>query len=107
MRKKTIAVGVLLAGLTSAIPAQLRAEEVIEKAGVITGVTIGNTIVVPLKAASMLLGALSGALSVIVTGGDTEVAKQVWRDSLEGPYVVTPELARMSVGQRPELEPKN
>jgi len=104
MQTRNIIASLLLLGFTSAIPAQLRAQEVIEKAGVATGVTIGNTIVVPLKAVSVLFGALSGALSVIVTGGDTEVAKQVWRDSFEAPYVVTPELARMSVGQRPELE---
>ena len=104
--KTKIAAAVLLLTLTSIAPAHLQAEDVIEKAGVATGVTVGNTIAVPLKAVTMAIGALSGALSFIVTGGDTEVTKQVWRDTFEGPYVVTPELARMSVGQRPELEPK-
>ena len=105
IRKTKLAATVLLLTLTSIAPAHLQAEDVIEKAGVVTGVTVGNTIAVPLKAVSMAIGALSGALSFIVTGGDTEVTKQVWRDTSEGPYIVTPELARKSVGQRPELEP--
>jgi len=96
----------MLLTLTSIAPARLQAEDVIEKAGVATGVTVGNTIAVPLKAVTMAIGALSGALSFIVTGGNTELTQQIWRDTQEGPYVVTPELARMSVGQRPELELK-
>lgn len=96
---------VALLTLTIVAPALLRAEDVIEKASVVTGVTVGNTIAVPLKAVSMTIGALSGLLSFIVTGGNTDLTQQIWRDTFEGPYVVTPELARMSVGQRPELEP--
>jgi hypothetical protein len=106
IRKTKIAVIVALLILSGVAPAHLRAEDVIEKAGVATGVTVGNTIAVPLKAVSMTIGALSGALSFIVTGGNTELTQQIWRDTFEGPYVVTPELARMSVGQRPELELK-
>jgi hypothetical protein len=30
----------------------------------------------------------------------------MWRDTFEGPYVITPEVARMGIGQRPELEEK-
>ena len=106
MRKNRFAAATLLLTLASAAPARLPAEEIIEKAGVATGVTVGNTIATPLKAVSMVIGALSGVLSFVVTGGDTEVAKQVWRDTSQGPYLVTPDLARMSVGQRPELELK-
>jgi hypothetical protein len=104
--KTKLAAAVALLTLTSTAPAHLQAEDIIEKAGVATGVTVGNTIAVPLKAVTMTIGALSGALSFIVTGGNTELTQQIWRDTFEGPYVVTPELARMSVGQRPELELK-
>ena len=106
IRKIKLAAVVVLLNLTSVAPAHLQAEDVIEKAGVATGVTIGNTIAVPLKAVTMAIGALSGVLSFIVTGGNTELTQQIWQDTLQGPYVVTPELARMSVGQRPELELK-
>ena len=106
IRKTKIAVIVALLILSGVAPAHLRAEDVIEKAGVATGVTVGNTIAVPLKAVTMVIGALSGALSFVVTGGDTEVTKQVWRDTFAEPYIITPELARKAVGQRPELELK-
>ena len=106
MRKIKLAAVVALLTLTSVAPAHLRAEDVIEKAGVATGVTVGNSIAVPLKAVTMVIGALSGVLSFIVTGGNTELTQQIWQDTFQGPYVVTPELARMSVGQRPELDLK-
>ena len=106
MRKNKLAAAVALLTLTSVAPAPLQAEDVIEKAGVATGVTVGNTIAIPLKAVTMVIGALSGVLSFIVTGGNAELTQQIWQDTSEGPYVVTPELARMSVGQRPELELK-
>lgn len=106
MRKINLTtLGVLLV-LTCLAPVHLRAEDIIEKAGVATGVTAGNTLAVPLKAISVTIGALSGALSFLVTGGNTELTEQIWRDTQQGPYVITPELARKAVGQRPELELK-
>jgi hypothetical protein len=47
---------------------------------------------------------MSGALSYVVTGGNREIADQVWRDTLQGPYVITPDLARRAIGHRPELQ---
>ena len=107
MRKINLTIPGTLLILTSLVPVHLQAEEVIEKAGIATGVSIGNTLAVPLKAISLTIGALSGALSFIVTGGNTELTEQIWRDTQQGPYVITPELARKAVGQRPELELKN
>jgi len=106
IRKIKLAAIAVLLTLIGVAPAHLRAEDIIEKAGVATGVTVGNTIAVPLKAVSMTFGALGGALSFILTGGNSELTRQIWQDTLQGPYVITPELARMSVGQRPELDPK-
>jgi hypothetical protein len=85
----------------------LRAEDVIEKAGVGVGVTVGNMWFLPVKAISVTMGALSGALSYVVTGGNAELSKQIWRDTSQGPYIITPDVARMGVGQRPELTEKN
>lgn len=88
--------------------APLRAEEVIEQAGVAVGVTAGNLLFVPIKAIALTVGALSGALSYAATGGNEELSRQIWRDTLRGPYVITPEIARTAIGHRPEIEePKN
>jgi hypothetical protein len=94
----------LAALLWSAIPAgRLRAEDNIEKAGVATGVTAGNMVFVPLKAALLPMNAVIGALSFVLSGGNEELTKQIWSDTLVGPYVITPELAKKAIGERPEL----
>jgi hypothetical protein len=87
----------------SVSPALLRAEDNIEKAGVAVGVTAGNMWFLPLKAISMSIGVLSGALSFVVTGGNADLTNQIWQDTLQGPYVIDPELAKKGIGERPEL----
>lgn len=88
--------------LWAAPPAVLQAEETVEKAGVAVGVTAGNMLFLPIKAITIAVGALSGALSFVVSGGDTEVATQIWRDTAQGPYVITREVATSAIGDRPE-----
>jgi hypothetical protein len=83
-------------------PNSVTAEDGIERAGVAVGVTAGNMLFLPIKAVSVVIGALSGALSFVVTGGDTEVARQVWEDTAQGPYVITREVASTAIGFRPE-----
>jgi hypothetical protein len=85
-------------------PAGVKAQPGIEKAGVAVGVTAGNVWFLPIKAISVTVGALSGALSYVVTGGNRELTEQIWQDTLQGPYLITPELARESIGHRPELQ---
>jgi hypothetical protein len=104
MLKRIIPIFAALA-LTLAVlfPVALRAEDTIEKAGIVTGVSAGNMWFLPIKAISVAVGALSGALSYVVTGGNAELTQQIWQDTSEGPYVITPDVARTSVGQRPEL----
>jgi hypothetical protein len=101
-------IGSLLAALACAMvvlsTVPLRAEEFVEKAGVAVGVTAGNLWFVPIKAITVTIGAMSGALSYVVTGGNRELTEQIWRDTLQGPYLITPELARASIGRRPEIE---
>jgi hypothetical protein len=93
-----------LALVFTGLPARnLGADEAIETAGVATGVTLGNVLFLPLKAISVSMGWISGGLSWIVTGGDSEVSHQVWQGTLEDPYLITPELAKKAMGQRPEL----
>ncbi len=99
-------VAALALALMSLSPLTVRAEEVIEKAGVAVGVSAGNMWFLPIKAISMSIGALSGALSFVVTGGNLELTQQIWQDTSQGPYVITPDLARTSIGRRPELAEK-
>ena len=101
---KRILLSIVFMTLIALPSVSLRSEDTIEKAGVGVGVTAGNLWFLPIKAISMTVGALSGALSYIVTGGNTELTRQIWQDTAQGPYVVTPELARISIGQRPELQ---
>jgi hypothetical protein len=93
--------------LNSLAPALLQAEDTIEKAGVAVGVSAGNMWFIPMKAISVTNGILSGALSFIVTGGNLSLTQQIWQDTIQEPWVITPELAKKAVGERPELsEPK-
>ena len=89
---------------TCAFPALGNAADVIENAGVGVGLTAGNMLFLPIKAISVSVGVLSGALSFVLSGGNADLTKQIWRDTTEGPYLITPDVARMAVGQRPELE---
>lgn len=99
-KKTLVAVAALCAAFLSA-PLSSRAEDLIEKAGVGIGITAGNLIFVPSKALSVVAGAAASALSFLATGGDVEVSRQIWRNTLEGPYVITPSVARASIGERP------
>jgi hypothetical protein len=89
--------------LSSLAPAVLRAEDTIEKAGMAVELTAGNMWFIPAKFISVSTGILSGALSFIATGGNVDLTQQIWQDTLQGPYVITPELAKKSIGERPEL----
>jgi hypothetical protein len=106
IRKTALRAAVLLLTLSCFNPALLGAEDAIEKAGVATGVSAGNMWFLPIKAITVTMGAVFGAVSYVVTGGNKELTEQIWRDTSEGPYVITPEVARMGVGQRPQLEEK-
>jgi len=95
---------IALALILGSLPVtHLGAEDAIETAGVATGVTAGNLLFWPLKSIAVSVGLITGALSFIVSGGNAELTKQIWHDTTQGPYLITPELAKQSVGQRPEL----
>jgi hypothetical protein len=88
--------------LTGLSPSFLRAEDALETAGIATGVTAGNMWFIPVKAVSVSIGALTGALSFLLTG-NADLTKQIWEDTTQGPYLITPDVAKRAVGERPEL----
>jgi hypothetical protein len=51
---------------------------------------------------SVSIGALTGALSFLLTG-NADLTKQIWQDTTQGPYVITADVAKRAVGERPEL----
>jgi len=97
-----VILAVLLIGLFAA---GSRAEDAIETAGIAAGVTAGNMWFLPIKAISISVGALSGVLSFMLTG-NADLSKQIWQDTTQGPYAITPEVAKQAVGDRPELREK-
>lgn len=103
-RTPALKAGVALALILSSLaPALLHAEDTIEKAGMAVELSAGNMWFLPAKFISSSIGVLSGALSFVVTGGNADLTQQIWQDTLQGPYVITPELAKKSIGERPEL----
>lgn len=109
MLNATIARRLMIAALfiVSLSPSILNAEDAIEIAAVDVGVTAGNLVFLPAKAISVSVGMISGALSFVLTGGNADLTRQIWRDTTEGPYFITPQQARKAIGDRPELrEPK-
>lgn len=102
--RKPLAIVLLIIILLSPLP--LFAENSQETAGIGVGLTAGNMWFVPIKAISVVMGLTGGALSFVLTGGDAELTRQMWQDTIVGPYLITPDLARKSIGERPELSQK-
>ncbi|MFQ5903897.1 MAG: hypothetical protein ACE5JO_09420 [Candidatus Binatia bacterium] len=101
---KSLSIVLLMIALLSPLP--LSADDLTEEVGIGIGITAGNMWFVPVKAISFFWGLTEGTLSFILTGGNTELTQQIWEDTTQGPYLITPEVARTAIGERPELEQK-
>ena len=99
---KLLATAILITALLA--PPPLSANDPIENAGIGVGLTAGNMWFVPLKAISFFWGLTEGSLSFILSGGNAELTTQIWQDTTQGPYLITPDVAQTAVGQRPELK---
>ena len=73
----------------SASPAQAE-ESFWREAGMGAGAGISTVFYVPAKAIYAVLGAATGGIAYCVTGGDVEVANEIWNASINGTWVVTP-----------------
>ena len=83
-------------------PPALFADGFIEEAGVGVGVVAGNLIYVPMKITTMILALPQGVFSWFLSGGNDQLSEQILGEAMEGPYFITPELARFAIGERPE-----
>ncbi len=102
--KRTSAIGAAAVAIAILAAPAVYAADPIETAGVVTGVTAGNAVAVPAKIISVGNGLLMGALSFLLTGGNADLTRQIWSDVTEGPWYISPAVARRAVGERPELE---
>jgi hypothetical protein len=66
--------------------------------GVGAGTVVGNALYIPAKLVYGILGGVAGGAGWALTGGNTQVANTIWRSSLGGDYVLTP---NMVAGQDP------
>ena len=55
------------------------------------GSFIGTLLYAPVKIGYAALGGVTGGMGWVLTGGDTEVATRVFRPSMRGTYVLTPD----------------
>lgn len=94
----------LLFTISLCVPRLLWAASLEEGAGSAVGMTVGNSVFVPAKAAAVGTGVMAGIFSFIVTGGNMEVSKQIFENTFRGPYLITPAVAQAGIGERPELE---
>lgn len=66
--------------------------------GVGAGTLATNVVYIPAKLVYGLLGGIAGGAGYALTGGNQQVANTIWRSSLGGDYVVTPD---MLTGKQP------
>ncbi len=60
--------------------------------GVGAGTVVGNAVYIPAKLVYGILGGVAGGAGWVLTGGNTQVANTIWRSSLGGDYVLTPNM---------------
>jgi hypothetical protein len=66
--------------------------------GVGAGTVAGNILYVPAKLVYGILGGIAGGAGYALTGGNQQVSNTIWRSSLGGDYVLTPD---MVTGKKP------
>lgn len=88
-------VGLLTGWLVWTVPLQAQSYEEASDPGYDLATGAACFLVTPVYGAFKLafagLGALTGGLTWIFTGGDTETAQRIWNTSLGGTYIITPE----------------
>jgi hypothetical protein len=66
--------------------------------GIGAGTVVSNLVYVPAKLVYGILGGIAGGAGYALTGGNKQVANSIWRSSLGGDYVLTPD---MMTGKKP------
>jgi hypothetical protein len=66
--------------------------------GIGAGAVVSNLVYVPAKLVYGILGGIAGGAGYALTGGNKQVADSIWRSSLGGDYILTPD---MMTGKEP------
>jgi hypothetical protein len=66
--------------------------------GVGAGTVAGNVLYIPAKVVYGILGGIAGGAGYVLTGGNQQVSNTIWRSSLGGDYVLTPDMVE---GKKP------
>src|SRR5216683_8218822 len=62
--------------------------------GIGAGTVAGNLLYVPAKLVYGIVGGIAGGAGYALTGGNTQVSDTIWRSSLGGDYVITPDMVK-------------
>jgi hypothetical protein len=60
--------------------------------GIGAGTVATNVFYIPAKLAYGIVGGIAGGAGYVLTGGNSQVSDTIWRSSLGGDYVVTPDM---------------
>jgi hypothetical protein len=63
-------------------------------AGVGAATMLADVVYMPVKFIYASMGAIVGGFAFVFTGGNTQVSNTIWRSSLGGDYVLTPNMLR-------------
>ncbi len=91
-KPKFLAVIVFLLLLSAVGSSEVRAESPWKEAGIGIASVLGSVIYSPVKVQYAALGAVTGGVAWLVTGGNTELAQKIWKPALSGDYVITPQM---------------
>ncbi len=93
MRRWKQFAAVTVLAMVSALPARAD-DDFLSDLGWGSLAVVCNLFYVPAKLAWAGVGGVTGSLAYVVTLGDIDTAKKVWRPALGGNYVVTPAMLR-------------
>jgi hypothetical protein len=60
--------------------------------GIGAGTVASNVVYIPVKLLYGILGGIGGGAGYLLTGGNQQVSDTIWRSSLGGDYIVTPDM---------------
>lgn len=90
MRKMVVAVAVATSLGLSAVPA--RAGDYAMESGMGIAAVAVDLVYIPVKVVYATLGGITGGFAYLLTGGNFETASSIWKPSMGGTYVVTPNM---------------